>query len=439
MHIHLLGICGTFMGGLANLAQQAGHTVSGQDKNVYPPMSTQLEQAGINIIEGFVPSDLPQNVDIIVVGNVMSRGMPIIEHIIDNNLPFISGPEFLYKYLIHDKYILAVAGTHGKTTTSSMLTWILEYNELNPGFLIGGVPNNFNLSAKYTASKFFVLEADEYDCAFFDKRSKFVHYHPNILVINNIEFDHADIFDSLKQIIRHFNQLLRILPRSAHVIYNANCPNTKELFKLGIWSEQHSISSDTTSDYGIDLVSQLPKNYALSGEHNKLNALAAIAAAANIQIPIADSLAALNKFTGVKRRLEFKGKIGSISVFLDFAHHPTAIKTTIEGFSKLIKNSERLITIVELGSNTMKMGHHQHSLLGSVEMSCQNYFISQANTNIELPNMFYRKEDLLRRLMLDIAENDQILIMTNTGFAKFAEEILEKLADKFSLPIILES
>ncbi|MGB8517657.1 MAG: UDP-N-acetylmuramate:L-alanyl-gamma-D-glutamyl-meso-diaminopimelate ligase, partial [Gallionella sp.] len=346
-HIHILGICGTFMGGIAAIAKQAGYRVTGCDANVYPPMSTQLEAQGIALIEGFGVEQLALNADVYVIGNVVTRGNPLMEEILNRNLPYASGPQWLSDTLLRDKWVLGVAGTHGKTTTTSMLAWILEYAGLNPGFLIGGVPENFGISARITESSFFVIEADEYDTAFFDKRSKFVHYHPRTAILNNLEFDHADIFADLNAIETQFHNLVRTVPGNGLVVCNGREESLQRVLKRGCWSSVETFGlplpnplpkGEGVSDNGwtiannnqvsLNGVAQGTLQWDLMGEHNRMNALAALAAARHVGVPIAQGLAALAEFKNVKRRMEVKGTINGMTVYDDFAHHPTAIATT---------------------------------------------------------------------------------------------------------------
>src|SRR3989338_4734254 len=330
-HIHILGICGTFMGGIAAIARQAGYRVTGCEANVYPTMSTQLEVQGIELIEGFGVEQLDLKPDVFVIGNVVSRGNPLMEEILNRNLPYVSGPQWLADTLLRDKWVLGVAGTHGKTTTSSMLAWILEYAGLNPGFLIGGVPQNFGISARLTESPFFVIEADEYDTAFFDKRSKFVHYRPRTAILNNLEFDHADIFADLSAIETQFHHLVRTVPGNGLVVSNGREESLRRVLQRGCWTPVEMFGSD--EGWNIDADNRVALNgkpqgaleWDLLGEHNRMNALAALAAARHAGVPVAQGLAALSKFLNVKRRMEVRGTVNSITVYDDFAHHPTPI------------------------------------------------------------------------------------------------------------------
>ncbi|MEP7085596.1 MAG: UDP-N-acetylmuramate:L-alanyl-gamma-D-glutamyl-meso-diaminopimelate ligase, partial [Betaproteobacteria bacterium] len=364
MHLHILGICGTFMGGLAALAKAGGHAVTGCDANVYPPMSTQLEGLGIGLTDGYDPKQLKGcAADLFVIGNVITRGNPLMERIMNLGLPYASGPDWLARNLLNEKWVLAVAGTHGKTTTAAMLAWILDYAGLEPGFLIGGVPENFGVSARRTASNFFVIEADEYDTAFFDKRSKFVHYHSRTAVLNNLEFDHADIFADLTAIETQFHHLVRTVPGEGLLVVNGADDNLLRVLQRGAWTpvarfnaapgwaiDEHGAVTAGDTAIGRLEWSQL-------GRHNQLNALAAIAAARHVGVPPAVSLRALTEFAGVKRRMEVRGTANGVTVYDDFAHHPTAIATTIDGLRIAMNGSGgRLLAVLEPRSNTMKLG-----------------------------------------------------------------------------------
>jgi UDP-N-acetylmuramate: L-alanyl-gamma-D-glutamyl-meso-diaminopimelate ligase len=377
MRLHILGICGTFMGGIAAIAKSAGHQVSGSDQNVYPPMSTQLRKLGIRLQEGFDSVKFGDDVDCVVVGNVMSRGNPAVEQLLNSGIPYYSGPQWLAENVLQDKWVLAVAGTHGKTTTTSMLAWILEHAEMNPGFLIGGVPNNFGISARLGDSKYFVVEADEYDTAFFDKRAKFVHYRPRTLAITNIEYDHADIYPDLDSILWQFHQLVRTVPGNGLITCNGRDPNVAKLLERGVWTDTQTFAADegeATWTGRYELVG--PKSrfsvrregaaageagWDLLGLHNLENALAALSCAVHVGVPIEVALAALSQFKGVKRRLEKRGVFRGVAVYEDFAHHPTAIARTL-GALRSREPERRIIAVVEPRSNTMKMGVHRDAL-----------------------------------------------------------------------------
>lgn len=369
MHVHILGICGTFMGGLALIARSAGHKVTGCDTGVYPPMSTQLEEQGIDLIQGFDPKQLELNADLYIIGNVVKRGNPLMEEILNRGLPYISGPQWLAENILHQQHVLAVAGTHGKTTTSSMLAWIFQYNGIAVNFLIGGVAPDLKVSARFDKQqKFFVIEADEYDTAFFDKRSKFVHYRPRTAILNNLEFDHADIFSDLNAIETQFHHLVRTIPSTGLIIRPFASDALDNVIKRGCWTpietfdfggqwQAKTISDDGKSSYIFhngDIVGQL--NWAQTGNHNLSNALAALAAAQHAGISIKDGLAALSKFRGVRRRMELRATINKINIYDDFAHHPSAIATTIDGLRKSTGKNNRILAVLEPRSNTMKLG-----------------------------------------------------------------------------------
>jgi UDP-N-acetylmuramate: L-alanyl-gamma-D-glutamyl-meso-diaminopimelate ligase len=379
MHIHVLGICGTFMAGLAALATELGHKVTGCDQNVYPPMSTFLDSLGINVMEGYDESQLSLKPDLFIIGNVVSRGNSLMEAILNQNHYFQSGPEWLYQNILKDKWVIAVSGTHGKTTTSSMINWILRDNDIDCGYLIGGIPGNFKRSSQLSKSDspFFVIEADEYDTAFFDKRSKFVHYHPKTLVINNIEFDHADIFEDLKHIQKHFHQLIRIVPQIGKILVNDQDENIKQTLAMGVWSELESFNSEqslhikksgnTQLYYKNKNIGELSKN--LVGEHNKLNALAAISAVKHVGISEDKALISLAGFKNTARRLELIYQSKTLKIYDDFAHHPTAIQFIVKTFQEEF-NKEKTLFIVDPRSNTMKRGdlkEHLHSVLSKME------------------------------------------------------------------------
>ena len=379
MHIHVLGICGTFMAGLAALATELGHKVTGCDQNVYPPMSTFLDSLGISVMEGYDESQLSLKPDLFIIGNVVSRGNSLMEAILNQNHYFQSGPEWLYQNILKDKWVIAVSGTHGKTTTSSMINWILRDNDIDCGYLIGGIPGNFKRSSQLSKSDspFFVIEADEYDTAFFDKRSKFVHYHPKTLVINNIEFDHADIFQDLKHIQKHFHQLIRIVPKVGKILINDQDENIKQTLSMGIWSELENFNSEQSLHikksgngqlyYKNQNIGELSKN--LVGEHNKLNALAAISAVKHVGISEDKALISLAGFKNTARRLELIYQSKSLKIYDDFAHHPTAIEFIVKTFLEEF-NKEKTLFIVDPRSNTMKRGdlkEHLRSVLSKME------------------------------------------------------------------------
>jgi UDP-N-acetylmuramate: L-alanyl-gamma-D-glutamyl-meso-diaminopimelate ligase len=434
MHIHILGIAGTFMASLALLAKQLGFKVTGQDQNIYPPMSTQLESSQIDFINGYQVADLPEQADLIVIGNVMTRGMPIIEHILANNLAFISGPEFLSKYILANKQVLVVSGTHGKTTTTSMLAWILDYANLDPGYLIGGVAKNFATSARLGGGKLFVIEGDEYDCAFFDKRSKFIHYQPKTLIINNIEFDHADIFTDLSQIILQFHYLVRLIPSTGSIIYNSQDNNIKQVLAKGCWSKLQDLSFDNN----VELITQLKKQVKLTGEYNYNNATAAILAAMSVGVNLDTAIQAMQNFAGVKRRLEHKGCYNGINIYDDFAHHPTAIKATIDALVEKIDNNSKLISIIDLGSNTLKLGSNNQALVQSMAKTDQVYLYADLNKiTWDLQDLFKRinkpgkvcgnTKELINNLTTNLKAGDNLLFMSNGSLAKTCDKLVEEI------------
>ena len=459
MNIHIIGICGTFMGGVARLAIELGHHVSGSDQNTYPPMSTQLESIGVNLIEGYAADNIPINCDIVIVGNTISRNNPELEQVLSSNQRYTSGAQWLSENVLRDKWVLAVSGTHGKTTTSSMLSWILDYCGFKPGFLIGGVPENFSISARLGESDFFVIEADEYDTAFCDKRSKFIHYHPKTLVINNLEFDHADIFANLDAIQQQFHHLVKIVPKQGQIINNIEEASSNHVFSLGCWSERktfaiinHEKESKSLPDWSIcssnkdgsTFKVEHNKNvykgtWDLIGEHNLNNAISAIAAAHHVGIPIDQSCAALQRFKSVKRRMELKAIVADIAIYDDFAHHPTAIKKTVSGLRNHV-DKERIIAIIEPRSNTMKMGIHQDTLAAAssaADYTC--YFIDDQvqwktdSLNSKKSKTFNDIDQLIQFLSDFSKSNDHLLFMSNGGFHDVQNKIKDALQEKISL------
>ncbi|MGA7596095.1 MAG: UDP-N-acetylmuramate:L-alanyl-gamma-D-glutamyl-meso-diaminopimelate ligase [Gallionella sp.] len=447
--IHILGICGTFMGGIAVLARQAGYRVTGCDANVYPPMSTQLQEQGIDLIEGYGEEQLALNPDVFVIGNVVSRGNPLMEAILNRNLPYISGPQWLADKLLRNQWVLAVAGTHGKTTTSAMLAWILEYAGLNTGFLIGGVPQNFGVSARLStktsaakqAAPFFVIEADEYDTAFFDKRSKFVHYRPRTAILNNLEFDHADIFPDLAAIETQFHHLVRTVPGNGLIVSNGREAALDRVLQRGCWTPLERFGTDDgwLIDNGnrVSVRGELQGtlDWELMGEHNRQNALAALAAASHAGVPVAQGLAALGKFRNVKRRMEIRGVVNGITVYDDFAHHPTAIETTVAGLRRKV-GSARILAVLEPRSNTMKLGMMKDALPGSLK-DADLAFCYAANLGWDARSALVPLggkavvEDQLDPLIGKIAAaarpGDHILVMSNGGFGGIHEKLLDRL------------
>lgn len=456
MHIHILGICGTFMGGIAVLAKNAGHRVTGCDANVYPPMSTQLESQGIELIEGFGVEQLALNPDIYVIGNVVSRGNPLMEEILNRGLPYISGPQWLAENVLQGKWVLAVAGTHGKTTTSSMLAWILEYAGLAPGFLIGGVPENFSVSARLpqtptqdpnSTSPFFVIEADEYDTAFFDKRSKFVHYRPRTAILNNLEFDHADIFADLAAIETQFHHLVRTVPQQGLVVSNGREASLERVIQRGCWTpvETFGASSgwdmepaDAQGHFSVSWQGQPmgTVQWDLLGEHNRMNALAAIAAARHAGVQVAEAIAALAEFKNVKRRMELRGVVREISVYDDFAHHPTAIATTVAGLRSKVGKA-RILAVLEPRSNTMKLGVMKQALPDSLRdadlVFCYGanlgWSAQEALQPIAHKSQVFDDLPAMVQAICQVAQSgDHILVMSNGGFGGIHQQLLDALA-----------
>ena len=451
MHIHILGICGTFMGGAAVLARQLGHKVTGSDANVYPPMSTLLESQGIEIIEGFDPSQLEPRPDLVVIGNAMSRGNPCVEYVLDNNLRYTSGPQWLQEFLLHDRWVLAVSGTHGKTTTSSMLAWILEDCGYAPGFLVGGVLGNFGISARIGESMFFVVEADEYDSAFFDKRSKFVHYHPRTLVMNNLEFDHADIFDDLEAIKRQFHHLVRTVPSNGRIFSPKQDAAIQDVLSRGCWSETES--SGELGDWDAKkLVKDGSKfevyfqgecvgtvDWDLVGDHNVNNALMAIAAARHVGVTPDLGCESLARFINTKRRLEFKGEVAGVSVYDDFAHHPTAIELTLGGLRNKV-DTKKIIAVLEPRSATMKRGVHKETLADSLKQADSTYLFQPDNIDWSVQDVAdachqpaHVSDDMdafVARIVSEAQAGDQILVMSNGGFGGIHQKLLDALALK---------
>jgi len=491
MHIHILGICGTFMGGLAALARQSGHTVTGCDAGVYPPMSDQLRALGIDLIEGFGTEQLLLKPDLFVIGNVVSRQkdkdglpkFPLMEAILDLGLPYTSGPQWLSEYILHTAkapfHVLAVAGTHGKTTTSSMLAWILEFANKSPGYLIGGVPLNFESSARLPGQAFkpspnsahsqtnaqrplFVIEADEYDTAFFDKRSKFVHYRPRTCVLNNLEFDHADIFENLQAIEKQFHHLVRTVPQTGRVIYNAHEESLARVLKMGLWSEAEGFGAIPTPGQIGHWAFQGPPesfdvlcdgkvlghlNWSVQGVHNQMNALACIAAAHHVGVPALESIEALKRFQNVRRRMELKGQVKLqgdtsgqvVSVFDDFAHHPTAIKTTLEGLRRQVGQTSRILCVFEPRSNTMKLGSMKallpESLSGADLSFCHTAGLDW-NASEALSGLGAKAfcsgdlNELISHVVQSTQAGDQIVCMSNGGFGGIHQKLIDALKQK---------
>ena len=452
MHVHILGICGSFMGGIAAIAKSLGHKVTGSDKNVYPPMSTQLEALGIELTEGYCESQFDPAPDMVVVGNAMSRGNPAVEYVLNRNLPYTSGPQWLLDNLLKDRWVIGLSGTHGKTTTSSMVAWILEHAGLNPGYLIGGVPENFGVSARVGESPFFVIEADEYDSAFFDKRSKFVHYRPKTLVINNLEFDHADIFADLGAIQTQFHHLVRMVPENGLILTPNNTPAIEDMLKRGCWSSRQSLGKEwhaellkkDGSEFNVlhNGVIAGTVTWALVGQHNVDNALVAIAAAHHAGVTLPDAIDALSFFKNVKRRMEVKGEVNNITLYDDFAHHPTAIATTLDGLRKKVGNA-RILAVLEPRSNTMKMGVHKDTLANSWQKADEVYLYEPEGMDWSLvdsvahsnaPTHCFRDVEKIVQGVCNVAQpGDHILVMSNGGFEGIHGRILDALKMKSKL------
>ncbi|ELL0573452.1 UDP-N-acetylmuramate:L-alanyl-gamma-D-glutamyl-meso-diaminopimelate ligase [Vibrio fluvialis] len=455
MHIHILGICGTFMGGVAMLARQLGHKVTGSDANVYPPMSTMLEAQGIEIIEGFDPAQLEPRPDLVVVGNAMSRGNPCVEYVLNHNLRYTSGPQWLQDFLLHDRWVLAVSGTHGKTTTSSMLAWVLEHCGYQPGFLVGGVLGNFGISARLGDSMFFVVEADEYDSAFFDKRSKFVHYHPRTLVMNNLEFDHADIFDDLEAIKRQFHHLVRTVPGNGCILAPQQDAALADVLHRGCWSE-----TEFTGEQGDWQAEKVRKDgsefhvllkgervgsvkWDLVGDHNVNNALMTIAAARHVGVTPDLACEALGLFVNTKRRLELKGEENGVTLYDDFAHHPTAIELTLGGLRNKVGDS-KIIAVLEPRSATMKLGVHKETLAASLAAADSVYLFQPANIPWSVQDVAQQcsqpahvgdnMADFVAQICQEAKPGDQILVMSNGGFDGIHGKLLAALKAKAQQP-----
>ncbi|GAC1328838.1 MAG: UDP-N-acetylmuramate:L-alanyl-gamma-D-glutamyl-meso-diaminopimelate ligase [Steroidobacteraceae bacterium] len=458
MHVHILGIGGTFMGGLAHIAKAAGFRVTGADLNVYPPMSTQLEALGIQFVQGYGAEQLDLKPDIVVVGNALSRGVPVVEAMLDRGIAYTSGPQWLAEQVLREKHVIAVAGTHGKTTTTAMLSWILEEAGLLPGFLIGGVPGNFDSTARLGGGRYFVIEADEYDTAFFDKRAKFVHYRPRTAILNNLEYDHADIYPDVASIRRQFNQLLRTVPAAGRIIVNGEDAELATTLSLGCWTarETFALARSPRDDSADPDWSAQPApgsaasrfsvlhhgqrvaevRWALQGDHNVMNALAAIAAAECVGVPPERAAQALETFRGVKRRMEIRGVIGGVTVYDDFAHHPTAIETTLRGLRARIAG-ERIIAVLEPRSNTMKLGVHREQLAPALALADRAWFLNPPDLGWDLPGAvaalgsrarFAASVDaLVQGLACDSHPGDHILVMSNGGFGGLHDKLLAAL------------
>lgn len=453
MHIHILGICGTFMGSLAILAREAGHRVTGSDLNVYPPMSTQLEAEGIELVQGYDPAQLQPAPDLVIVGNAMSRGNPCVEYVLEKGLPYTSGPQWLHDHLLPGRWVLAVAGTHGKTTTATMLAWILDQAGMSPGFLIGGVPQGFERSARLGETPFFVIEADEYDTAFFDKRSKFVHYQPRTLIFNNLEYDHADIFDDLAAIQRQFHHVVRLLPASGQIIRPQGVAALDEVLAMGCWSEQQLTGLNGQGDWSArlrqadgsqfevwhqgQLLGQV--QWALTGEHNVMNGLNALVAARHVGVLPEQSMQALSGFAGVKRRMELLGCVAGVSVYDDFAHHPTAIETTLAGLRARVGDAP-ILAVIEPRSNTMRLGMHQQRLAECARQADQVFWYQPPGMDWSLSRVVADSpcpasvtddlDNLIGQLVQQARPGMHLVIMSNGGFGGIHRKLLAALEAK---------
>ena len=453
MHVHILGIGGTFMGGVAAIAKAAGYRVTGADLNVYPPMSTQLQELGIDFIQGYGAEQLDLRPDIVVVGNALSRGSPVVEAMLDRGMAYTSGPQWLAEQVLGQKHVIAVAGTHGKTTTTAMLTWILEDAGLEPGFLIGGVPSNFDATARFGKGKFFVIEADEYDTAFFDKRAKFVHYRPRTAILNNLEYDHADIYPDVASIRRQFNQLLRTVPAAGRLIVNGADAELTATLGMGCWTpcETFAVAGGVEAEWSAliapgsaagrfavlcrgNTVAEV--SWPLLGEHNVMNALAAIAAARQAGVEPARAVQALNVFRGVKRRMEIRGVVDQVTVYDDFAHHPTAIETTLRGLRARVAGA-RIVAVLEARSNTMKLGVHREELAPALALADHTWLLNSPDLGWDLPSAaaplgarasFAASVDaLVKGLAGNSRPGDHILVMSNGGFGGLHDKLLAAL------------
>ncbi len=451
-HIHSLGICGTFMGGVALLARELGFTVSGSDANVYPPMSTQLAQAGIDLMPGYEAAHLEPAPDVVVVGNALSRGNAAVEYLLNAGLPYISGPQWLAENVLQRRWVLAVAGTHGKTSTSSLLAWILEQAGMSPGFLIGGVPGNFGVSARMGGSDFFVVEADEYDTAFFDKRSKFVHYHPRTLCLNNLEFDHADIFADLEAIKTQFHHLLRTVPGEGRVIYRAGDNALEDVLERGCWSQRINFSATGDAEWRLTSASEDGRAFTVTahgqsaaiswtqtGRHNLENALAAMAAAHHVGVPLDVAAEGLASFAGVKRRMELLAEIGGVTIYDDFAHHPTAIASTLEGL-RARAGSARIVVLLEPRSNTMRAGRHREQLAQSTACADQVLWYQPAGLDWDLQSvvsnspvaaeLFSDTSAMVQRVLTLTGPGDHVVVMSNGSFDGIHQHLVAELNAK---------
>lgn len=452
MRIHILGICGTFMGGLAMLARSLGHEVTGSDANVYPPMSTLLENQGIDLIQGYSPAQLDPAPDLVIIGNAMTRGNPCVEAVLEQGIPYVSGLQWLHDHVLPGRWVLAIAGTHGKTTTAGMVAWILEACGYEPGFVIGGVPGNFDVSARLGNSPFFVIEADEYDCAFFDKRSKFVHYSPRTLVMNNLEFDHADIFDDLKAIQKQFHHLVRLVPGTGKIIVPDNDNHLKQVMAMGCWSEQELVGetgswfarkvAGDASVFEVFLDNELvgEVSWSLVGEHNMHNGLMAIAAARHVGVLPADACRALGDFINARRRLELRGEAHGVTVYDDFAHHPTAILATLAALRSKVGGTARILAVLEPRSNTMKLGMCRNELAPSLGRADEVFLFQPQHIPWQVvevaeaciqPAYWSADIDTLVDMVVKTAQpGNHILVMSNGDFGGIHDKLLGALSQK---------
>jgi UDP-N-acetylmuramate: L-alanyl-gamma-D-glutamyl-meso-diaminopimelate ligase len=457
MHVHILGIAGTFMAGIAALAKATGHRVTGSDQNVYPPMSTQLQSLGIEFVEGFEASQLTPRPDVVLVGNVMTRGVPVIEALLESDIPLTSGPEWLARDILRGRWVLAVAGTHGKTTTTSLLAWILEHAGRAPGFLIGGVPANFDSSARLGRAPFFVIEADEYDTAFFDKRAKFVHYRPRTAVLNNLEFDHADIYENVAAIERQFHHLVRTIPGNGRIIWNAADVQLARTLAMGCWTPREGFGTGVEALWTSRLTPGVTDGssfevlegtkihgrveWSLIGAHNVDNALAALAAASHAGVPVAQAIAALRSFKGIARRMQVRGEVGGIIVYDDFAHHPTAIQTTLAGLRARVKNA-RIVAILEPRSATMRAGVHRDTLAPAFAAADEVWLYAPPDLGWDVEAILavlgkrghlHRDLDALNAdLVGALRPGDHVLVMSNGSFGGLHDRLLAGLRARFA-------
>jgi UDP-N-acetylmuramate: L-alanyl-gamma-D-glutamyl-meso-diaminopimelate ligase len=451
MHVHILGICGTFMGGIAALAQAAGHRVTGSDRNVYPPMSTQLASLGIVLTEGWDPAQLEPRPDVVVVGNALSRGNPVVEAVLDLGIPYTSGPEWLARHVLHDRWVLAVSGTHGKTTTSSILAWILEHAGLEPGFLIGGIPGNFPVSARLGAAPFFVVEADEYDTAFFDKRAKFVHYRPRTAILNNLEYDHADIYPDMPSLRRMFHQFVRTVPGQGLLVVHGRDPELAQTLSMGCWTPVERFARDGGAEWSVQAIapdwSEFEVRHAgavigrakwpLIGAHNAENALAALLAARHAGVEPRVALEALGLFRNARRRMEVRGTVRDVTVYDDFAHHPTAIATTLDGLRRRV-GAARILAVLEPRSATMKLGVHKDTLAGSLAAADRVWFYQPPDLGWNLAESIAPLgarartaadvDALAAAVAAEARAGDHVLVMSNGGFGGLHGKLLAELA-----------